>query len=92
MDKCIHDKGYCEILSDNEVKQPCIEGPCKDETRLLPCPFCGGEARLRKVIDNCFVECGKCWAHGPNVLGCEKTEEEAIEAWNRRATCTKGTE
>lgn len=53
--------------------------------KLLKCPFCGGKARLRKVIDNCFVECGKCWAHGPNVLGCEKTEEEAIEAWNRRA-------
>jgi len=31
--KCIYEdeKGYCKILSDNEVKQPCINGPCDDE-------------------------------------------------------------
>lgn len=26
---CLHDKdGFCEILSDDTAKQPCIEGPC----------------------------------------------------------------
>ena len=29
MKKCKFDKGdYCERLSDGEVKQPCVEGPC----------------------------------------------------------------
>lgn len=26
---CIHNQGnYCEVISDKEVRQPCIEGPC----------------------------------------------------------------
>ena len=31
MKECIYNiDGICEIFSDKTVKQPCIEGPCKD--------------------------------------------------------------
>ena len=58
----------------------------KQEAKLLPCPFCGGEARLRQILNTHVVECGKCWAHSANVAGVNYTKEQAIEAWNRRAT------
>ena len=46
------------------------------------CPFCGGKD-LTMVNDenHFFVGCYTCTTCGP--VG--KTEEEAIEAWNRRA-------
>ena len=55
-----------------------------DETTLLPCPFCGGEARHYEPgpIEH-HIECTnpKCYAvtHGWS------TEVEAIAAWNTRA-------
>jgi len=46
--------------------------------KLLPCPFCGGEARIKgKKIYR--VACG-CTAR---TYG--KTKDEAVAAWNRRA-------
>jgi Lar family restriction alleviation protein len=51
---------------------------------LLPCPFCGGEARIEQH------EKGKWLAFCDDVYGCgtegwyEDTPEEAIAAWNRR--------
>lgn len=59
-------------------------------TELLPCPFCGGEARLfhfsSAIRDEVWrVVCDKPFcAQGPD--GC--TEAEAIEAWNTRAERT----
>jgi len=44
--------------------------------KLLPCPFCGGEAHL---FDGNWVECTKCGCQTP-----ETFEEVAISAWNRR--------
>jgi Lar family restriction alleviation protein len=100
MDECIHNKGYCEILSSNEVKQPCIEGPCKNETRLLPCPFCGGEAFVATIEHsnesrpNGYryhgdIMCKICQA-SCGTTGFDETytlaTEKAIKAWNRRAT------
>ena len=58
---------------------------------LKPCPFCGGEAVLEH--DYCargysYVRCGKCGVKG--FMFCMKfnksSDEEAIEAWNRRYT------
>ncbi len=51
--------------------------------KLKPCPFCGGKARVKCSIkeDLWGVACYKCEC-------CTKvffSEEEAIEAWNRRA-------
>lgn len=57
------------------------------EIKLKPCPFCGGEAKLR-VSGGCDGEdclvwayCVKCGADSALL----DTAEEAAEAWNRRA-------
>lgn len=49
--------------------------------KIKPCPFCGGEADVD--IGNfggmvCY--CKQCFSQGKQC----NTEEEAIEAWNRR--------
>lgn len=60
------------------------------ENELKPCPHCGGKAKVgcekywqprvsRRII------CAKCYSSS----GWYSTEEEAIEAWNRR--CNDGT-
>lgn len=60
---------------------------------LKPCPFCGGEPTIRALDetanyeainyilclnDNCSVK--------PMMMKTDSTLEEAIEAWNRRAS------
>ena len=58
------------------------------QNKLLPCPFCGGEAKLIKhfvvALDTEYrqVFCTSCCAKRP----AEKffTEEEAIKHWNTR--------
>ncbi len=52
------------------------------EQKLLPCPFCGGEAEAIQVYaTEWYVECTKCPC---TMIGGYYTEEEAIEAWNTR--------
>lgn len=57
---------------------------------LLPCPFCGGEARLcsSQICPSVdvVVECVECHA-GTKFFNDGEADElrrEAIEAWNRR--------
>ena len=53
--------------------------------KLKPCPFCGGLAKItgsQYCTDMRWVICKDCHA-STTVLD---SEEEAIEAWNRRVT------
>lgn len=48
---------------------------------LLPCPFCGGQAK-RSSVAPCAI-CTVCGIYGPTTPG--NTTAEAFAAWNRRA-------
>ena len=78
-----------EELKANGIKVNCSEKP--NNSKLKPCPFCGGEARLllnakRKIYGKdeyrtgVVACCNVCEAR--MFYGSEKL---AIEAWNRRA-------
>lgn len=56
--------------------------PTMAETKLKPCPHCGGEAILisREGLGIAFVQCKKCCASTQDM----KTEHGAIRRWNRR--------
>jgi hypothetical protein len=51
---------------------------------LLPCPFCGGEPKMRWCGGVYLVECGVCWVSKGDDGG-ENFKAEAIANWNRRA-------
>ena len=66
-----------------------------DETTLLPCPFCGGEAEIHQDDNGKWhVDTLRCGngdiSHHAYVIA--DTEAEAIEAWNTRheRTCLRG--
>ncbi len=56
--------------------------------KLKPCPFCGGEAEIQCF--ECLFESfeGRRYAVECKFCSCSlelfETEEEAVEAWNRR--------
>lgn len=64
--------------------------------KLLPCPFCGGEAKLKTArksdgqisYDSIYVACLDCRSTGLSYTTyynvSSNPEEEAIAAWNRR--------
>lgn len=60
------------------------------EPKLLPCPFCGGEAQLdigKMVFEDAEVSCSSCGMTGPNFdeqLGSDHNRHCAIAAWNDR--------
>lgn len=57
------------------------------ENKLKPCPFCGSKATLHERADGFFVDCstqfGFCSVMPATWVF--KSEDEAIEGWNRRA-------
>lgn len=55
----------------------------KESKLLKSCPFCGGEVKVNDVFGRAGVICKDCLAEMRGYLG--MTEEEVIEAWNRRA-------
>lgn len=60
-------------------------------TELLPCPFCGGEARIiaKPYEPKVCVGCDDDTCLGFSGLGwLYDSEKEATEAWNRRAERT----
>ena len=58
--------------------------------KLLPCPFCGGEAKIMKAGYPHWVYCKDCGAkvHG-GVVGEKEGEKASVEAWNRRTGISK---
>lgn len=54
--------------------------------KLLPCPFCGGEAVLC-IGEGGYIQCASCLGTMPYQYGLEYSEgkAKAIAAWNRRA-------
>ena len=60
-----------------------------DEIKLKPCPFCGAPANKWSWNGGTRIDCS-AWdssdKHTHYVGVGAKTEQEAIEAWNRRAT------
>lgn len=58
-------------------------------TELLPCPWCGGKAKVnelrrgnyRREGDNYQVVCNKCRARGPLI---QNESYQAAAAWNAR--------
>lgn len=69
------------------------EKKMNESEKMLPCPFCGGEAELTYNNDNKkrpYVKCKfgafekpKCPCYQPYQWS-YKTEHEAISAWNKR--------
>lgn len=59
---------------------------------LKPCPFCGskGEINYREGLEAWVVECSNHFCMASYMIGMDyDTEEEAIEAWNRRVADEK---
>ena len=68
-------------------------------TELKPCPFCGGEAELRRngsisdiFTDNgrspmYFVICKECHCQSPSYR--KEHKDKCVEAWNRHFTQEK---
>lgn len=63
-----------------------------DTERLLPCPFCGGEAehkmylwghntKSNEPIWRFYAYCMRCGAMTDNMF---ETKNKAIQAWNKR--------
>lgn len=58
--------------------------------KIKPCPFCGAEAKLRKIASGYGVKCTRCKATWRVVYKEEcyttpcMTQNVAIEAWNKR--------
>lgn len=55
------------------------------KTKLLNCPFCGGEAKMQRIInlddfDDFFIMCEKCFSRTKKF----KAERSAILVWNTR--------
>lgn len=57
-------------------------GDKMSETKLKPCPFCGGEAKIIGAIGAVF--CARCTECGAETQS-ELSEQQAAELWNRRA-------
>lgn len=61
------------------------------ETKLKPCPFCGEEATLQGYFAPYeeiafYVACSGEFCEVSPMTNDFRTEQEAIEAWNRRAS------
>lgn len=58
------------------------------EVKLKPCPFCGEKRKRNLIVKNFIYEYRvEHFCKNFSILGAfYKTEQEAIEAWNRRVS------
>ena len=54
--------------------------------KLVPCPFCGGDAKLRKSDFGFYVICEDCMV----VTQTYSTDDDAISTWNKRSNWLTG--
>ncbi len=64
------------LLGDREAQKECTE-----KGIVLPCPFCGSEAKIINLIGAHFVYCEECSAS----KRLSNSERRAVESWNTRA-------
>lgn len=72
---------HAESISTQPVYR---ESVMSEAERLLPCPFCGGEATMWGACGQApeqWVKCNRCGASGDTASG----EERAAKKWNTRA-------
>lgn len=60
------------------------------KTKILPCPFCGGEAKLDVHGWPMILYCTQCGVFIKSHLGGEEGRNAVIERWNRRAGVKEG--
>lgn len=53
-----------------------------NEIKLKPCPFCGGEAKMKILLGRDCISCTNCYATMISNYGMEK--EYIAKSWNRR--------
>lgn len=78
-----------------------MEHTDRPQSKLLPCPFCGGEARPTAHLDyNWFAPvCTNCGVRGPSVKIARGVDKQAMrellnkadELWNMRVAATDAT-
>ena len=70
-----------------KTRRTSIEGQEKRKIPLLPCPFCGGTAVFEHETMHSHVVCWNCKASSKwfEYRGSCSSDEQALEAWNRRA-------
>lgn len=60
-----------------------------DPKKLLPCPFCGGEAYLEEILEyHNYVHCTNCECEKGRFQTYKKSQ--AIKAWNTRSDSGMG--
>lgn len=60
--------------------------------KLLPCPFCGKEAKAYNALPlfrSCYVTCPDVKNCGVSLPYTSATEEEAMRRWNKRTAQDK---
>lgn len=84
----LHDGGYIHLPLEEaeEILNLMKERPkvIKWNSKLKPCPFCGGKAVVEKAGYPHHVFCIKCGAKTTGTGYAEEGELVAVEKWNRR--------
>lgn len=78
------------MIDDNELIRRALMGDkhaqaeCTEKGIVLPCPCCGGKARLENMGFPHHVYCEKCGLKSTSVKYEKEGEKDAIKKWNTR--------